>query len=73
MSHTIDPKILNVLVCPLTRSKLMLEGDHLVAEKGGLKYHIRDGIPILLAEKAVLPDGINSLEEFKSKFADIIP
>ena len=73
MNNEIDPKVLDLLVCPLTRSKLRLEGDNLVAEKGGLKYPIRDGIPILLIEEAILPEGIQSLDEFKEKFSDIIP
>ena len=73
MSHPIDPKILNILVCPLTRSKLTLEGDCLIAEKGGLKYPVHDGVPILLVEKAILPEGIKTLDEFKAKHSDIIP
>lgn len=69
----LDPELLEILVCPLTRSKLRQEGEFLVAEVGGLRYPVRDGIPILLIEEAELPDGIASLEEFKKKFADQIP
>jgi uncharacterized protein len=72
-----DPTLLDILVCPLTRSKLRLEGDAnngtLVAEVGGLRYPIRDGIPVLLVTEAQLPPGISSLEEFKSKFKAQIP
>jgi len=69
----IDPEWLDILVCPLTRSKLRQEGQELVAAVGGLRYPIRDNIPILLIEEAKLPEGVGSLDEFKQKFADQIP
>lgn len=71
--NTIDPELLKILICPLTRSKLHLEGDELIGEIGGLRYPIRDGIPVLLIEEAAMPDGIASLDEFKTKFKDQIP
>lgn len=70
---TIDAKLLQILVCPLTRSPLRLEGDELVAETGGLRYPIRDGMPVLLIDEAKLPQGIASLDEFKQRFKDQIP
>jgi len=70
---TIDPELLEILVCPLTRSRLRQEGDWLIAEIGGLRYPIQDGIPVLLIDKAELPPGIASLDEFKRKYADKIP
>jgi len=75
MSDTtpIDPQVLSVFCCPLTRSKLTQEGNELVAEVGGLRYPINDGIPILLIDEVRLPEGIASLDEFKKKFADQIP
>ena len=57
----------------VTRSKLRQEGDFLVAEVGGLRYPVRDGIPVMLVEEAKLPEGIESLEAFKVKFKDQIP
>lgn len=72
----IDPKLLEILVCPLTRSPLRQEGDELVAalpEGAGLRYPIRDGIPILLMDEAKLPAGVESLDAFKKQFADQIP
>ena len=62
----LDPELLEILVCPLTRSPLRQEGDELVAEIGGLRY------PILI-EEARLPEGILSLDEFKEKHKDHIP
>ena len=68
----IDPDLLEILVCPLTRSKLRQEGSELVAEAGGLRYPIRNRIPILLIEEAVLPEGIATLEQFKAQFKHLI-
>jgi uncharacterized protein YbaR (Trm112 family) len=63
-----DQQLLEVVVCPVTRSKLRVEGEFLISEVGGIKYPIKDGIPVLIAEQAVLPEGITSLEEAKKKF-----
>lgn len=72
-NQAIDPELLKILVCPLTRSPLRQECDELVAEVGGLRYPIRDGIPVLLIEEARLPEGISSLEAFKERFKEQIP
>jgi uncharacterized protein YbaR (Trm112 family) len=72
-SNTIDPELLEILRCPLTRSPLRQEGDYLIAQVGGLAYPVRDGIPVMLVEEARLPSGIASLEEFKQRFRDQIP
>ena len=50
----IDPKLLAILVCPMTRTPLRLdrERQELVADRAGLAYPIRDGVPILLIEEA---------------------
>jgi uncharacterized protein YbaR (Trm112 family) len=67
-SSAIDPQLLEILRCPLTHSKLRLEGDWLVAEVGGLRYPIRDGFPVMLMEEAELPPDVKSLEELKQRF-----
>ena len=69
----VDPDLLSILRCPLTRSPLRQEGDFLIAEVGGLRYPVRDGIPVMLIEEAELPDGVESLDAFKTKFAAQIP
>ena len=69
----IDPDLLKILVCPLTRSPLVHEGEELVAQTGGLRYPIRDGIPVLLIDEARLPEGVASLDEFKEQYKDSIP
>jgi len=68
-SNSIDPELLEILRCPLTRSRLRQEGDWLIAEVGGLAYPVRDGIPVMLAEEARLPAGVESLDEFKRRYA----
>jgi uncharacterized protein YbaR (Trm112 family) len=72
-ANTIDPELLSILRCPLTRSRLRQEGDFLIAEVGGLAYPVRDGIPVMLIEEARLPAGIASLDEFKQRYRDQIP
>jgi uncharacterized protein len=50
----IDPKMLELLVCPLTQGTLKWdrEKNELVSEKARLAYPIRDGIPIMLVSEA---------------------
>ena len=50
----VDPKLLEILVCPLTKGPLRYdrEANELVSEKAGLAYPIRDGIPIMLVDEA---------------------
>lgn len=53
-SAEIDPKLLEILVCPLTKSLLRYdrEKQELISETAKLAYPIRDGIPIMLVEEA---------------------
>lgn len=50
----IDPKLLEILVCPLTKAPLRYdrEAQELVSDQAGLAYPIRDGIPIMLVDEA---------------------
>jgi uncharacterized protein len=50
----IDPKLLELLVCPLTKGPLDLDeaSEWLVSRKAKLRFPVRDGIPILLADEA---------------------
>ncbi|NNU16070.1 Trm112 family protein [Parvularcula sp. ZS-1/3] len=49
-----DPKVLELLVCPVTRSTLRYdaEAQELVSDAAGLAYPIRQGIPIMLEGEA---------------------
>jgi uncharacterized protein len=50
----IDPKLLEILVCPVTRGPLSYdrEKQELVSRSARLAYPVREGIPIMLAEEA---------------------
>ena len=50
----IDPKLLEILVCPLTKGPLRYDraARELISEEAGLAYPIRDGIPIMLVDEA---------------------
>jgi Uncharacterized conserved protein len=54
-----DPKLLELLVCPLTRGPLTYDEarGELISEKARIAYPVRDGIPIMLVSEArQLPD-----------------
>ncbi|HET8727220.1 MAG TPA: Trm112 family protein [Alphaproteobacteria bacterium] len=50
----VDPKLLEILVCPLTKAPLRYdaEAQELISDQAGLAYPIRDGIPIMLVDEA---------------------
>jgi uncharacterized protein YbaR (Trm112 family) len=52
--NTVDPKLLEILVCPLTKGPLEFDsaGQELISRAAKLAYPIRDGIPIMLPEEA---------------------
>ncbi len=49
-----DPRLLEMLVCPLTKTRLTYDAEkqELVSRAAGLAYPIRDGIPVMIAEEA---------------------
>ncbi|MEP0519541.1 MAG: Trm112 family protein [Hyphomicrobiales bacterium] len=49
-----DRKLLELLVCPITRGNLELDdsGEWLLSQKARLKFPVRDGIPIMLLDEA---------------------
>lgn len=51
---SVDPKLLDLLVCPLTKGRLSYdrERSELVSESARLAYPIRDGVPIMLMSEA---------------------
>jgi uncharacterized protein YbaR (Trm112 family) len=50
----VDPKLLEILVCPITKATLEYDPakQELISRAAKLAYPIRDGIPIMLAEEA---------------------
>lgn len=53
-SGGVDPKLLEILVCPVTREPLTYdrEAGELISKAAGLAYPIREGVPIMLPEEA---------------------
>ena len=51
---SVDPKLLEILVCPLTKGPLEYDAEkqELISRQAKLAYPIRDGIPIMLPEEA---------------------
>lgn len=54
MSQQIDPKLLEILVCPLTKVPLRYDEkkQELLSDQAGVAYPIRDGIPVMLVDEA---------------------
>jgi uncharacterized protein YbaR (Trm112 family) len=52
--NTVDPKLLEILVCPVTKGQLEFDAarQELISRSAKLAYPIRDGIPIMLPEEA---------------------
>ncbi len=50
----LDPKLLNILVCPVSKAPLVYneETQELLCKASGLAYPVRDGIPVMLEEEA---------------------
>jgi uncharacterized protein len=50
----LDPKLLEILVCPLTKMPLTYdrERQELISKTAGLAYPIQDGVPIMIADAA---------------------
>jgi uncharacterized protein YbaR (Trm112 family) len=57
--HGVDPKLLEVLVCPLTKGPLEFDAEknELISKSAKLAYPVRDGIPIMLVDEARELDG----------------
>ncbi len=58
MSTKLDPAILEILVCPVTRGPLQYDekADELISKEAKLAFPVRDGIPIMLPEEARMLD-----------------
>ncbi|MCO6180466.1 Trm112 family protein [Ciceribacter sp. RN22] len=54
LTSTVDPKLLELLVCPLTQTHLTYDRqkNELVSEKAKLAYPVRDGVAIMLVSEA---------------------
>lgn len=61
--------LLAILRCPLTQgqAKLVMDGTHLKCERCAVRFKIKDGFPVLVAEEAELPPGCESTEDLPCK------
>jgi uncharacterized protein YbaR (Trm112 family) len=53
-AQEVDPKLLEILVCPMTKGPLEYDKQQqeLISRKAGVAFPIRDGIPIMLIDEA---------------------
>ncbi len=61
----VEERLLKILRCPLGKAKLREEGNWLICEKCGVRYPIRDGIPVMLIHEATLPAGVKDVKELR--------
>ena len=59
----IDKKLLDILVCPVSKDNLIQIGDELNSKKGMLAFPVRDGIPVMLENEArkLTPEDIKGI------------
>jgi uncharacterized protein YbaR (Trm112 family) len=59
----ISQDLLDILRCPLdpSHTRLSLEEDRLVCQRCALRFRVKDGFPVLVAEEAELPPGCEAL------------
>ncbi len=53
-ARRVDPRLLDILVCPVTKTPLRYDAarQELISDKAGLAFPIREGIPIMLVDEA---------------------
>ncbi len=61
----ISSELLEVLHCPIGKAPLRQADHNLVCSACGAAFPVKDGIPILLIDEAILPDGVNDISELK--------
>ena len=59
----VEERLMKILRCPLGKAKLREEKDSLVCERCGLRYPIREGIPVMLIHEAKLPAGVKDTKD----------
>ncbi|MBW8310352.1 MAG: Trm112 family protein [Candidatus Paracaedibacteraceae bacterium] len=74
MEIAVDPKLLEILVCPLTKTTLTYDrqNNRLISEAAGLAYPILKGVPIMLIDGAEIIDEIKA-NEFRGLFSQRNP
>ncbi|MDD5439214.1 MAG: Trm112 family protein [Candidatus Omnitrophica bacterium] len=51
----IDKELLDILACPACKSGVKYENEKIICQKCGLRYPVRDGIPVMLVSEAEKP------------------
>jgi hypothetical protein len=70
----LSPQLLEILVCPLGRSELRVEGEALVCQRCGPRFRIsREGYPNMLIEDAELPAGCTSIDHLPCVCEGVAP
>ncbi|XDZ65675.1 Trm112 family protein [Alphaproteobacteria bacterium LSUCC0684] len=61
-ARPLDPILLDLLICPVSRGPLTYDrtSRELISRQAGLAYPVRDGVPVLLKEEARTLDGAES-------------
>lgn len=61
----ISQELLDILRCPLSpsRTRLLVQDDHLSCERCALRFKVQDGFPVLVVEEAELPPGCECLSQ----------
>lgn len=67
----VHPKLIEMLVCPLTKQPLILKGNELISPAARLAYPIRNGIPIMLADEARVIDECSSQPKRRKKIQHV--
>ena len=62
VAQEIDKELLEILACPDCLGEVHQEGAWIVCDKCGRRYPIRDGLPIMLVEESVAPEGQEQAE-----------
>ena len=52
----IDKELLSILACPVDKAAVTEDGDYIVCSECGRKYPIRENIPVMLADEAIMPE-----------------
>ncbi len=54
LPHAVDPRLLELLVCPLTKTRLEYDAQkqELISRAAGLAFPIKNGVPLLIADAA---------------------
>ena len=61
----LDEEFLALMVCPIGKAPLRLEGDALVCTRCGPRFSIKDEIPDMLIDHAQLPEGCHALADLE--------